>query len=376
MHQSALLIAGTRPEVIKLAPLYHALKRKKLPVILCATGQHKELLTEALAIFNLVPDVNLTVMKRNQNLFYLTSTLLEKMRAVLEKYRPALVVVQGDTTTAFIGALAAFYAHVPVAHVEAGLRTGNIALPFPEEANRKFISVISQFNFAPTNHAVQNLLAEKIDKHTIFQTGNTIVDALLQIKEKILQQTVSVSQNVQNIVQKIQEKNSKLLLLTAHRRESFGDGLCAIYAGIKQATQQHKNLYVVYPAHPNPQVQDAIHQAQLHIIQNIKIIKPLNYVDMIFMILHADIIATDSGGIQEEGVTLGQHVLILRNETERPEGIHAGFANLVGTNKEAIVQAINSRMHQKNINHCDQHIYGDGTAATQIANIIAHYFKH
>lgn len=373
MHNPILIIAGTRPEIIKLSPVYWALKKIHVPTLLCATGQHTDLFTDALNIFGIIPDFNLAVMKKDQDLFFLTSTLLIKIRSILQQTKPELVVVQGDTTSAFIGALAAFYLKIPVAHIEAGLRTHNMQLPFPEEANRRFISIISQFNFTPTKQATQNLVHEGIAQETIYQTGNTIVDALFTIQEKITRKEIILSADIQKIVRMIKKKYCKFLVLTAHRRESFGTGLHNIFGGIKKALEQNKNLFCVYPVHPNPAIQQALKSVEFENLPNIRVIKPLAYTDMIYLLTNADFIATDSGGIQEEGVTLNKHVLVLRNETERPEGVEAGMAKLVGTNQDAIVQEI-TKLANTNLNTpTAKNIYGDGTAAAQIAQIIKNF---
>ena len=362
-----LLIVGTRPEGIKMAPLYYALKNNQIPTLFCSTGQHSDLLNEVLRLFDITPDFDLAIMKPNQDLFYLTNTLLIKLKDIIKETNPSLVVVQGDTTTAMVGALAAFYMKIPVAHVEAGLRTGNIYMPFPEEINRRFISNISKLNFAPTKRAEQNLINEGIKPQVIFCTGNTVVDALFIIKTKITKGILKISNDLKEMVLTAKKKGQKLILLTTHRRESFGIGLENIFSAVKSSLQQNKNLYIIYPVHPNPQISKSLKQAGLDTINNIKIIKPLTYSDMIFLMMESDGIATDSGGIQEEGITLGKQILILRNETERPEGVESGMAELVGTDREKIRQGIAKMLgSQININLC-KNIYGNGDAAIRIA---------
>lgn len=366
-YKPVLLIAGTRPEGIKMAPVYHALKKIGIQTIFCSTGQHTEMLNTVLELFDITPDFNLSVMKPNQDLFYLTSTLLIELKDIIEKTSPGLIVVQGDTTTAMVGALAAFYAKIPVAHVEAGLRTGNIYMPFPEEINRRFISAIAKLNFAPTQQAKQNLLREGIKSEIIFCTGNTVIDALSIIKEKIKTGAIKISDNLKKIVSTVKKNRQKLIILTAHRRESFGVGLENIFSAIKTTLQHNKNLYIIYPVHPNPLVAKSLKFSELNSIENIKLVAPLLYSDLVYLMIESDGIATDSGGIQEEGVSLGKHVLVLRNETERPEGINSGIAELVGTNIEKIKNGIEKILTTDFGINTGQQTYGNGNAAIQIA---------
>lgn len=365
-----VLVVGTRPEGIKMAPLYYALKNESIPTILCSTGQHADLLDDVWALFDLKPDITLRVMRPGQDLFYLTETLLQKLQETFKSINPSLVVVQGDTTTAMVGALAAFYLKIPVAHLEAGLRTHSLYMPFPEEVNRRIVSVLAQFNFAPTKQAEQNLLNEGVEPKTIFCTGNTVVDALFMMRDRINSGQIPISDRISHVVEKVKKDGKTLIVLTAHRRESFGIGLEHIFNGVKKALAGNKHLYVIYPMHPNPAIKQSLDRVGLTAQDNIFITTPLDYADMIYLMVNADGIATDSGGIQEEGITLGKPVIVLRTETERGEGVAAGLAKLVGTDEDMIEREIQNFSCKRLEGSIHRPIYGDGTASTKIVEII------
>lgn len=366
------LVIGTRPEGIKMLPVYLALKDAHIPTVLCSTGQHLDLLDDILNLFHVEPDIRLTIMKPGQDLFYITTAVLSKMKELLLEIDPCIVLVQGDTTSAMAAALAAFYLKIPVGHVEAGLRTGNKYGPFPEEINRCLIGSLATFHFSPTNDAVDNLLQEHITTH-VYNTGNTVVDALHMIQNKIHDNQIAASPAIKELIQNAQQQHKKIMLLTAHRRESFNGGLQQIFYAIKQALHDHPKLLVIYPMHPNPSVKQAVDQTQLHECPNIFITKPLSYADLVFVLEHSDFIATDSGGIQEEANSLGKEVIVLRNETDRMEGVKAGCSYLAGTDQITIQEYID-QMISNPIAHSGNNLYGNGTAGQQIAAIITKAF--
>jgi UDP-N-acetylglucosamine 2-epimerase (non-hydrolysing) len=364
-----VLVVGTRPEGIKMIPVYNALKEIGIPTLLCSTGQHTDLLNDIFKIFNVQPDCNLAIMKPGQDLFYITTTVLDKMKDYFQEIKPSLVLVQGDTTSAMAAALAAFYLKIPVGHVEAGLRTGNIYGPFPEEINRKLIGALATYHFAPTQSAIENLIKENINPTHIFHTGNTVVDALYAIQNKINLQEISVSSSIKQIIQSAQDNHYSIMLLTAHRRESFDGGLTHIFSAIKNILDDNQNLFIIYPMHPNPIIKKTLDETCLNKMSRITIINPLIYSDLVYVLQHCNVIATDSGGIQEEAVSLGKQVVVLRNETDRMEGIYEGLAYLAGTNEEKIINAIETILKRKE-KTSNNHLYGNGTAGQQIAHII------
>ncbi len=371
---NVLIIVGTRPEGIKMMPVYFALKRAGIPTLLISTGQHTDLLNEVFAIFNVTPDVDLALGKPNQDPAYLTHAVLTACTDLYKKLTPSFVLVQGDTTTIMAAALAAFYLKIPVGHVEAGLRTGDMHAPFPEELNRRVVSLFADYHFAPTLHAINNLGDEKIPPHKLYQTGNTVVDALHYIRAKLAEGHLSPSKDLCTVVSAAKDSHKKIVLLTAHRRESFGAGLRAIMSAVKELALKHPEVVFIYPTHPNPAVQTAIADAGLDECKNIHTFSPLPHIDLVYVLLHADVVLTDSGGIQEEAISLGKPVLILREKTERPEGIWAGLAELVGTNKEKIITMTEKFLRNEvesvsAIQPCA--IYGDGKAAERIASIIS-----
>ncbi len=370
LNGPVLLIIGTRPDTIKLIPLYLALKKRKIETLLCSTGQHAELLNDLLPLFQVKLDFDFKIMKPNQDLFDTTQSVLAKAKKLFLTVRPSLVVVQGDTTSAMSAALAAFYLQIPVAHVEAGLRTNNIFRPFPEEMNRRMITLVSSYHFAPTPLAASHLFKEKISPASIFCTGNTVVDALHFIQHKLLTKRLHPSPDLVSRIKSLRKAPRKILLLTAHRRESFDGGLENIFLAIQKALIKDPHLHVIFPLHPNPTIKKILKKTRLCQMPNMQIIDPLPYHDLVYLILAADGIATDSGGLQEEGVSLNKPVIILREETDRPEGIEQGLAVLVGTNQTKILTAITQLTRNKMSEHPSCSPYGDGRASEKIAHII------
>ncbi|MBY0353165.1 UDP-N-acetylglucosamine 2-epimerase (non-hydrolyzing) [Candidatus Babeliales bacterium] len=370
MKKPVVVVVGTRPGAIKSMPVYLALKKAGIPTILCATFQHDSLLQQVFDLFDVKPDIKLNIMKKDQDLFYLTATILEKLKIVFQELNPELVLVHGDTTTAFAAALAAFYFKIPIGHLEAGLRTGNKFSPFPEEINRKFISNVATYHFAPTALNVANLLAEGVAREGIFCTGNVIVDALNAIRERIDSQQIPIDPAIQQKLALCQEKSLKPILLTAHRRESFDGGLVRIFKTVKKFGQQHKDLFIFYPFHPNPNVLAALEASGLKELENIYCCPPLEYKDLIHLIVSVNWVMTDSGGIQEEAISVGKKVLILRDITERIEGVWEGHALLVGTDEALIAQGMANYYTAQPDKMVPTFIYGDGNACQRIVTII------
>ncbi len=371
-----LLIVGTRPEGIKMAPVYQALKRAGIPTLLCSTSQHNTLLDEVFSTFDITPDIVLNIMRPGQDLFYVTQAVLQKTKEVLHQCKPCLVLVQGDTTTAMAAALAAFYARIPVAHVEAGLRTDDVFAPFPEELNRRIIGMIASYHFAPTASGVANLLATGVHRNKIFCTGNTVVDAISIIKEKIRTKALKISEHVRVFVSLCSEKNQKIGLLTVHRRESFGDNMERVLQVVKEYAQNDPSVCWIFPFHPNPIVIDTIAHVGLNELENVYLTDPLSYNELIYILDMATFVLTDSGGIQEEANSLGKPVAVLREKTERIEGILLGDAKLVGFDAHAIKESITWALHRATTQHkgASHTLYGDGHAAEKIVAFVqAHY---
>jgi UDP-N-acetylglucosamine 2-epimerase (non-hydrolysing) len=359
-----LFVFGTRPEAIKLAPAVAACSRN-FDVRVCVTAQHRDMLDQVLRIFSITPDYDLDLMQPNQTLFDTTARIVSGLRPVLEEVRPDFAVVQGDTTTTFAGALAAFYAGVPVAHVEAGLRTGDMCEPFPEEMNRVLTTRLSAIHFAPTERARRNLLDEGIADDSIYVTGNTGIDAVLHTCAALDSGAVTAP------VWQWPDDSRRLLLVTAHRRESFGAGIEAICEAIRRLAARG-DVQVVFPVHPNPQVREPVHRL-LGGIDGVTLLEPLNYVAFADLMRRASILITDSGGVQEEGPSLGKPVLVMRDKTERPEALEAGTAVLTGCNPEQIVQEAARLLDDKYEYEFRTKIrnpYGDGRAAHRIAEIL------
>jgi len=365
-----LLIIGTRAEAIKLIPLYLELKYKNFPVLLCATFQHSEMLQQVCNVFEVVPDFNLNVMKKDQDLFYLTKIILEQTKEVYLKVSPSLVVVHGDTTTTMASALSAFYLNIPIAHVEAGLRTGNMRAPFPEEMNRKVVGQIASLHFSPTSLSTANLLSEGIKRENVFCTGNTIVDSLKFISQKIDSNKTKIDKKLQNLIVKIKSKNKRIVLLTAHRRESFNGGLLRIFSSIKKFAQTHSDVNIIFPVHPNPNVKKSIEESKLEEQKNIILLGPTNYIEMVYLLNNVEWIVTDSGGLQEEGVSLGKKVIVLRDVTERMEGIWEGLVFISGTDEKLILENMQKLYDSQNNNQLPSTVYGDGHACKRISKIL------
>lgn len=358
-----MLVFGTRPEAIKMCPLVNELKsRKEFSTVVCVTGQHKKMLEQVLNVFNVVPDYDLEIMKERQTLYDVTINILDKMKDVLEEVNPDLVLVHGDTSTSYAAALASFYMNIPVGHVEAGLRTFNMNSPFPEEFNRQSIGLISKYHFSPTEQARENLLKEGKPEKDIFITGNTAIDALnTTIKDDYKHNVLEWSEG------------SRLILLTAHRRENLGVPMENMFKAINKIVEEHNDVKVVYPIHLNPRVRETARK----IFGNnprIRLIEPLEVVDFHNIMARSYIILTDSGGIQEEAPNLGKPVLVMRDTTERPEGVKAGTLKLVGTNETVIYDnfklLLDNEEEYKAMSKATNP-YGDGTASKQIADIIS-----
>jgi UDP-N-acetylglucosamine 2-epimerase (non-hydrolysing) len=371
MPQPILIVVGTRPEGIKMIPVYYALKNRGLNVLLCSTSQHKELLASVFTTFNLKPDFDLNCMTRGQDLFDITCSLLLGVREVIRKVKPSLVLVQGDTTTAMATALAAFYLQISVGHVEAGLRTNDLYAPFPEEMNRRFISLITRYHFAPTAAAAAHVLSLGAHRDTVFCTGNTVIDALYMIQDKIASGELTVSPSLQERITYIKSSQHKLALFTMHRRESWQNGIEHTLTALMEALNRYPDLTIIYPYHPNPIIQNALQQLPLASQARLFICPPLPYADLVYVLSHCDWVMTDSGGLQEEATCLGKPALILREQTERMEGVWVGLARVVGTQPTAILHEIDALMHADTSSNSHSAIYGDGQAAGRIAQIIA-----
>ena len=357
-----MLVFGTRPEAIKMCPLVNELKkRKSLEVVVCVTGQHKEMLTQVLDAFNVVPDYNLSIMKESQTLFDITTNILHGIKEVLEKEKPDVVLVHGDTSTTFVTSLACFYLQIPVGHVEAGLRTHNIYSPYPEEFNRQAVSIISSYNFAPTKLAKQNLLNEGKKPESIYVTGNTVIDAMGHTIKKDYHHPE---------LDWVGE--DKLIFITAHRRENLGQPMHNMFKAIRRVLDEHPDCKAIYPIHMNPVVRKAA-QEELGDDDRIHIIEPIEVFDCHNFEARSYLILTDSGGIQEEAPAYGVPVLVMRDTTERPEGVEAGTLKLVGTNEETIYNEFSKLLNDKNeYNKMAKaaNPYGDGHACERIADIL------
>ncbi len=372
MKTKILSILCTRPSAIKMAPIVHALeKNNAFDSIVCVTGQHREMLDQVLDLFEIKPHYDLNIMTANQDLYSITANVLNGLKPVLNDVRPDYVFVQGDTTSTMASALAAFYQKIPVAHVEAGLRTNDIYAPYPEEINRAMTTRIAKLHFAPTEISKQNLLNENVNQENIFVTGNTVIDALLWVRDKV-NQTNDWSSMIGTDIQKLVNDHKKIILITGHRRENFGEGFKQVFSAFKTLATKHPDYHFVYPVHLNPNVQKPVND-MLSSIPNFHLIKPLDYAPFVYLMDKAYLIITDSGGIQEEAPSLGKPVLVTREVTERPEGVNAGVVVLVGTNAQTIITETESLMHDKN--RYDrmsriQNPYGDGQSASRIVDIL------
>lgn len=381
--KTVLLVFGTRPEAIKMAPLVKEFQKQTgyFKTIVCVTGQHREMLDQVLSIFNIVPDYDLNIMKQGQDLYDVTSRVLLGMRDVLKEVKPDIVLVHGDTTTSTAAALAAFYRQIPVGHVEAGLRTHNIYSPWPEEMNRLITSRIATYNFSPTPLSCRNLLDERISKKTIIVTGNTVIDALYWVVDKIKNEE-SLKRKLANELIKYGydtarlESGKRMVLITGHRRENFGDGFIHICAAIKHLIEKYPDVDFIYPMHLNPNVRRPIHEVfgeDLSKLNNIFFIEPLEYLSFVFLMEKSAIVLTDSGGIQEEAPGLGKPVLVMRDTTERPEALEAGTVKLVGTDYDTIVSNVSILLDEPETYHrmsLAVNPYGDGKACSRIVDFL------
>ena len=360
--KTVMLVFGTRPEAIKMCPLVNELKKRPgIRTVVCVSGQHREMLDAVLRAFNVVPDYDLAIMKDRQTLFDITVNILERIRAVLEEVKPDVVLVHGDTSTTFVTALACFYMQIPVGHVEAGLRTYNIYSPYPEEFNRQAVSVIARYNFAPTELSRENLLREGRKPESIYVTGNTAIDAL--------KTTVRADYTHPELEW---AAGSRLIMITAHRRENLGEPMHRMFRAIRRIIEEHPDVRAIYPIHMNPVVREEAN-AELGGCDRIRIIEPLDVLDFHNFLSRSYLILTDSGGIQEEAPSLGKPVLVMRDTTERPEGIAAGTLRLVGTEEETIYknfkELLEDRAAYDKMAHASNP-YGDGFASVRIADVL------
>ena len=357
-----LVVFGTRPEAIKMCPLVNELKKRHdLQTLVCVTGQHRHMLDQVLRVFNIVPDYDLSIMQSGQTLFDITSNILGKIKTVLENVNPDVVLVHGDTSTTFVTALACFYLQIPVGHVEAGLRTRNLYSPFPEEFNRQAVGLITRYHFAPTEQARKNLLQESKDPNTIFVTGNTVIDALkTTVREDYIHPELEWA------------KGSKLIFITAHRRENLGEPMHHMFRAIRRVLEEHADVKALYPIHLNPRVRQ-LAKEELAGLNRIHLCEPVDVLDCHNIMARSYLILTDSGGIQEEAPSLGKPVLVMRDTTERPEGIAAGTLKLVGTQEKTIYQEFSRLLIDTHAYETMAHAtnpYGDGYACKRIADIL------
>ncbi|GAB6948609.1 UDP-N-acetylglucosamine 2-epimerase (non-hydrolyzing) [Hoylesella timonensis 4401737 = DSM 22865 = JCM 15640] len=382
-QKTVMLVFGTRPEAIKMAPLIKEFQKKSdiFNTLVCVTAQHRQLLDQVMDVFHLTADYDLDIMQQGQDLYDITSRVLLSMRDVLRQARPELVLVHGDTTTSTAAALAAFYQQIPVGHIEAGLRTGNIYSPWPEEMNRQITGRIASYHFAPTETSRENLLKENVHPSNIYVTGNTVIDALhlvvnelkcdKQLADRERQTLIGCGYDVSRL-----NESKKLVLITGHRRENFGDGFHNICKAIKMLVLQHPNVDFVYPMHLNPNVRNPIRQVfgeNLNDFQNLFFIEPLEYLSFVYLMEKSFLVLTDSGGVQEEAPSLGKPVLVMRDTTERPEAVLAGTVKLVGANYQKIVDEASQLIlddHSYSLMSKANNPYGDGQASKRIVEII------
>ena len=383
MQKKIMLVFGTRPEAIKMAPLVKEFLRypEKFETVVCVTGQHREMLDQVLRIFDIQPDYDLNIMKQGQDLYDVTARVLVGMRNVLRKVLPDVVLVHGDTTTSTAAALAAFYQQIPVGHIEAGLRTHDIYSPWPEEMNRQITSRIATYHFSPTPLSKQNLLAEGIKEEQIVVTGNTVIDALYRVVDHI-KKNLKLDAELESLLKQAGydvtrlKEGKKLVLITGHRRENFGEGFVHICTAIKDLTKKYPDVDFVYPMHLNPNVRKPIHEVfedNLSGLGNMFFIEPLEYLSFVYLMEKSNIVLTDSGGIQEEAPGLGKPVLVMRDTTERPEALEAGTVKLVGTSYDKIVNEVSALLENQDYdNNMSKAInpYGDGKACGRICTAL------
>ncbi|MDA9195441.1 UDP-N-acetylglucosamine 2-epimerase (non-hydrolyzing) [Gammaproteobacteria bacterium] len=366
-----LTVFGTRPEAIKMAPVVHALKADSyFQCKVCVTAQHREMLDQVLSLFEIIPDFDLDIMSDSQSLISINTSILEGLTPILEEFEPDIVLVHGDTSTTFGAALASYYLKIPVGHIEAGLRTGDLLSPWPEEGNRKLTAALTNYHFAPTLAAKNNLLSEDIEESLITVTGNTVIDALFWVRKKII--------NDIELCKKLAERypmldaDRPLILVTGHRRESFGDGFERICQALRSVALKHPDCQIIYPVHLNPNVKEPVNRL-LHDVENIYLIPPQDYLPFVYLMGQAKIILTDSGGIQEEAPSLGKPVLVMRDVTERPEAVEAGTVKLVGTNVDLICEEIDELLTNelRYLQMSEAHNpYGDGNASSRIVKFL------
>jgi len=373
MKKKNLIVFGTRPEAIKMAPLVKEFLKNKqdFETKVCITAQHREMLDQVLDFFEITPDFDLDLMKPNQNLYTLTADIITNLKPILEDFKPDYVYVHGDTTTTMATSIAAFYSGAKVCHVEAGLRTFNKRSPFPEEVNRSIAGVVCDYHFSPTTTSQQNLLRENIKPETILVTGNTVIDALQFSSNKVTSN--SYSDKEVDALKLIVNPSRKLILVTGHRRENHGQGFINICSALKQIALEHQDVQIIYPVHLNPNVQKPVYEL-LSDVNNVKLIAPLSYPAFVWLMSKSYIIITDSGGVQEEAPSLGKPVLVMRDTTERPEAVEAGTVFLVGTNKDKIVQEANHLLGNKEayLSMSKLHNpYGDGNSCQKIVEFIS-----
>ena len=376
INMKVLSIFGTRPEAIKMAPVISALNENPLiDAKVCVTAQHREMLDQVLTLFEIHPDYDLNLMSPGQTLASLTQKILENLTPILLEFSPDIVLVHGDTTTTFISALCAFYQQIPIGHVEAGLRTGNLYSPWPEEGNRKLTGAIANLHFAPTENSRANLLRENIDDSQIKITGNTVIDSLLDIVKRL--------ENNRELLEKVQSSFSnillerKIVLITGHRRENFGEGFRQICNALTHLSEKYPYVEFVFPVHLNPKVREPVLKL-LSNRENIKLIEPLEYLPFVYLMSKSHLILTDSGGIQEEAPSLGKPVLVMRNTTERPEAVEAGTVIMVGTEKKAIIHHVSELLENEDLYKkmsVAHNPYGDGTASQKIVDEILNFEK-
>ncbi|MBL7636827.1 MULTISPECIES: non-hydrolyzing UDP-N-acetylglucosamine 2-epimerase [Atlantibacter] len=366
-----LTVFGTRPEAIKMAPLVHALaKDPYFDARVCVTAQHREMLDQVLHLFSIVPDYDLNIMKPGQGLTEITCRILEGLKPVLEEFTPDVVLVHGDTTTTVATSLAAFYQRIPVGHVEAGLRTGDLGSPWPEEANRTLTGRLALYHFAPTENSRANLLRENVADNRIFVTGNTVIDALISVRDRILADD-SRQRDLASRYPFLRD-DKKLILVTGHRRESFGQGFEHICEALVEIARQNQDVQIVYPVHLNPNVSEPVNRI-LGQVDNVTLIEPQDYLPFVWLMNRAWLILTDSGGIQEEAPSLGKPVLVMRETTERPEAVKAGTVRLVGTDRTRIVAEVSRLLHDDREYHImskAHNPYGDGKACARILHAL------
>lgn len=380
-----MLVFGTRPEAIKMVPLVKEFQKNTtdFETIVCVTGQHREMLDQVLQIFDIIPDYDLAIMKQGQDLYDVTARVLVGMRDVLKTVQPDVVLVHGDTTTSTAAALAAFYQQIPAGHVEAGLRTYNIYSPWPEEMNRQMTGRLATYHFAPTALSKQHLLQEGVKEESIVVTGNTVIDALYMVVDKI-KQDCSLNEELKGILKTVGydvtrlQDGKKLVLITGHRRENFGDGFISMCQAIKTLSEKYPEVDFVYPMHLNPNVRKPIHEVfgdDLSVLDNMFFIEPLEYLSFVYLMEKASIVLTDSGGIQEEAPGLGKPVLVMRDTTERPEALEAGTVKLVGTDYDRIINEVSTLLENKDYyEKMSQAVnpYGDGLACSRIVDYLLH----